>query len=253
VLLQLVRRFEAAGYGVNVAVLNAADYGAYQRRVRCVIVGVDSGMAPEFAPPTHSKVAGSNGLLFAHAVRPWRTLGDFLDSHADTNEASWTRPTPKLEDALAEVPAGSGLKSAGVIEATRPGGHWGYRQGTFIADKSLPARTVTGSSSQDWIRLDDGSLRRLTLAEVARLQGFPRHWRFDGNKAAQFKQVGNAVPAMLGEVVGVTIRDFLATYSARKSASSRPLPARITKAMDYTKREERRNGHSRRARVAAAR
>lgn len=251
VLRQLVNRFEAAGYGVNVAVLNSADFGSYQRRVRCFVIGVDSGSPPEFPSPTHSKAPGRD-LLFGGLQKPWRTLGEFLDRYSDNDEQNWVRPTATLARSLEAIPEGSGLKSAGVVEATRPGGHWGYRQGTFIADPRLPARTVTGSSSQDWIRLDDGSLRRLTFAEVARLQGFPATWRFAGNKAAQFKQVGNAVPAVLGEVVGSSIREYLSTYRAGRPTSSMPLPKRVVSAMEYTKKEDRRNGQSRKARVAAA-
>lgn len=250
VLLQLVQRFEAAGYGVNIALLNTADYGSYQRRVRCFILGVDSGTVPDFPNPTHTKSADEH-LLLGQPLQPWRTLGRFLSRHADSDEANWTRPTNHLVQSLKSIPEGSGLKSAGVIEATRPGGHWGYRQGTFIADTTLPARTVTGSSSQDWIRLDDGTLRRLTLFEVARLQGFPRKWHFAGNKAAQFKQVGNAVPAILGEVVGKKMCKFLETYTAGKPSVSLPLPTRIVDAIDYTKNEEQRNGQSRRDGIAA--
>lgn len=250
VLHQLVQRFEDAGYGVHVGLLNAADYGAYQRRVRCFIVGVDSGPVPSFPRPTHSRQRDER-TLFDEGTEPWRTLGEFLSQHADTDESEWTRPTEKLAEALKGVPEGSGLKSAGVIESTRPGGHWGYRQGTFIADMSLPARTVTGSSSQDWIRLEDGSLRRLTFAESARLQGFSEQWLFSGTKASKYKQVGNAVPTILGEVLGQMMSEYLASYRAGRQTLSRPVPARIVAAMRYTKSEELRNGQSRHERVAA--
>lgn len=250
VLRQLVERLEATGYGVNVALLNAADYGAYQRRIRCFIVGVDSGEPPAFPPPTHAKT-GDEGTLFGGAIENWRTLREFLDEWADEDELHWTRPTLALARDLRFVPNGSGLKSAGVVETTRPGGHWGYRQGTFIADLDLPARTVTGSSSQDWIRLEDGSLRRLTFREVARLQGFPNEWVFAGTKAAQFKQVGNAVPAQLGEVVGRMVGDYLSTYRPKLRVRSRPIPTKILSAVEYTRREECRNGASRRRRIPA--
>ena len=54
----------------------------------------------------------------------------------------------------------------------------------------------------------DGKLvgrRRLTIAEVALLQGFPADWQFSGTKTAQYAQVGNAVPPKMAEVVGRTI------------------------------------------------
>jgi DNA (cytosine-5)-methyltransferase 1 len=250
VLLQLIEKFKEAGYGVNVGLLNSADFGSPQRRVRCFVYGVDSGRPPALPMSTHGRLPAQSGLF--ERKLPWNTLGDYLKTHADHNTDHWVRPTLKLERELRDLPVGSGLKSAGLVETTRPGGHWGYRQGTFIADPKLPARTVTGSSSQDWIRLGDGSLRRLTLSEVAGLQGFPKGWIFYGTKAARFQQVGNAVPAILGEVMGRAIRKYLATYRVGRAPESWPLPQELRGAMDYVRKEELRNGPSRRDKISAA-
>ena len=48
-----------------------------------------------------------------------------------------------------------------------------------------------------------------TVRESARLQSFPDDFIFYGNKAAQYKQVGNAVPPMLGYVVAKKIMEYL--------------------------------------------
>jgi len=137
------------------------------------------------------------------------------------------------------------------VESTRPGGHWGYRQGTFIADTKLPARTVTGSSSQDWIRLKDGSLRRLTLQEVAQLQGFPRQWRFCGTKAQQYKQIGNAVPTIFGEVLGQEFIRYLKTVDESLPPQKIPMPKKFYDYIEYTKKENDRNCESRKRKQKA--
>jgi DNA (cytosine-5)-methyltransferase 1 len=252
VIRQILRDFEDIGYSCRAALLNAADYGSFQRRVRCFILGVRYGRAPEFPSPTHSRQGkeATAQLLFNNpGIEPWRTLGEFLEIHADEDRDNWVRPTPILEKELRTLPAGSGLKSSGVVEQSRPGGHWGYRQGTFIADLSLPARTVTGSTSQDWIRLKDGTLRRLTIKEIAALQGFPTRWVFAGTKADQFKQVGNAVPVVFGEIMGRTIQNYLANCPRGVKAIRLPLPNSFLDYMEYTKKEEARNGASRRQKV----
>jgi len=243
-VLHLVKsEFERIGYATNFTLLNAADYGCPQRRVRCFMVATRCTGLPEFPEPTHSERPG--GGLFA-VEKPWVTLGEFLATRPAPSPEEIVRPTPNLQCQLRDIAPGSGLKSAGAREATRPGGHWGYRQGTFIADSACPARTVTGSASQDWIRLQDGSLRRLTLQECAGLQGFPTGWRFVGSQASRFKQVGNAVPTIFGRVIGRALIAALRGGESPKPASA-PLPEVMRSAIRYTQREEARNGESRTA------
>lgn len=43
---------------------------------------------------------------------------------------------------------------------------------------------------------------RLSVAQLAALQSFPPGFAFVGNKTSQHRQVGNAVPALLGEAMG---------------------------------------------------
>ncbi len=239
VIQEIFRQLESLGYSCRASLLNSADFGSYQRRVRCFILGVKNGTVPEFPAPSHCDV--SKGANLFH--EPWKTLREFLTQFSDQDQANWVFPTDDLEKQLKELPEGTGLKSAGVSEPTRPNGHWGYRQGTFIANTELPARTVTGSSSQDWIRWN-GILRRLTLLEVKRLQGFPDDWVLCGNKAEIFKQIGNAVPTVFGEVLASTIKNYL-----EKKNSSKPValgfPKEFWKYIDYTIRDHERNKSAR--------
>lgn len=242
ILKELLDMFSGAGYNCRVRLLNAAEYGAYQRRVRCFIIGSNIAAAPFFPDPLFSEKEEIS-LIPEMGRQRWRTLGEYLDKYADLDESGWIRPSMELAEQLNSIPCGKGLKSKGRVEATRPGGHWGYRQGTFIADLSKPARTVTGSSSQDWIRMSDGSLRRLTLKEVAGLQGFPDEWEFCGSKADQYQQVGNAVPTVFGEILGKTLADYLKGGYLSMPANNEPeLPKDIKEAIRYTKYDHEKNG-----------
>ncbi len=236
VIKELIHSLEEIGYSCRAALLNAADFGAFQRRVRCFILGSSRGTVPVFPEPTFSK----DSELFGN---PWRTLEGFLGTHADEDEGNFTYPSERLAGQLKAIRPGSGLKSPGRAEPTRPGGHWGYRQGTFIADLSLPARTVTGSSSQDWIRWK-GVLRRLTFPEIKLLQGFPDDWRVEGTKAQRYKQIGNAVPTVFGEAIGNVIVQHLNAFPATKPVRVQ-LPKKLEWHMDYTKRDHARNASAR--------
>jgi DNA (cytosine-5)-methyltransferase 1 len=159
-----------------------------------------------------------------------------------------------LSSQLARIPDGSGVKSPGKKETTRPGGHWGYKQGAFIADKTIPARTVTASSQQDWIRDPLKGLRRLCPRECAAIQTFPRDWRFTGNRAAQYRQIGNAVPPAMARAVALALGDHLSGSFALRSRTPPktaeallPLQPHLVSAIEYTRRDSLRNGASRAA------
>lgn len=239
--LYLVRQaFEEIGYATTFGLLNAADFGLPQRRIRLFMMGSRDHRLPVFPKPTHAEQPHPD--LF-RPLQPWVTLGDFLASREEPGDNEVTFPSKVLAAELSDLPDGSGLKSKGAKEPTRPGGHWGYRQGTFIADQNLPARTVTASSSQDWIRDRRGRLRRLTVGEAAGLQGFPPCWKFSGSKARQYRQIGNAVPPPLAQVLGESLYEAL--QHECRFVESEPFPDYMRAAITYTRKEDRRNGVAR--------
>lgn len=51
--------------------------------------------------------------------------------------------------------------------------------------------------------------RSFTVREAARIQSFPDHFIFTGTQVQQFAQVGNAVPPLLAEAVGLALKSIL--------------------------------------------
>ena len=227
------------GWQTHVELLNAADFGVPQRRVRLIVIGYRSGDVPLMPVPTYG---ASGGQPF------WKTLRSCLAGLSPLEADEIIRPSGKMASDLAGLQPGSGAKSAGKAEATRPGGHWGYKQGAFVADQDLPARTVTASSQQDWIIDGQIGLRRLSPRECAAIQTFPADWYFAGNRSSQYRQIGNAVPPVLALAIGSAMMSHARrdTASTSRWVGPAPLSRTLQSAIDYTTREERRNGHSRR-------
>lgn len=256
-LNEILKSFTDIGYHTSVSLLNSADYGSHQRRVRLFILMCSGATPPNFPSPKYFDPTKPNKVLSLFEkekqMQSWKTLSQFLDSFPSPTESEIVRPSNELAKSLKYVTEGSGLKSAGTIEATRPGGHWGYKQGTFIADPAKPARTVTAASTQDWVRMPDGSLRRLTVRECQALQGFPLDWEFIGGNGSKYRQIGNAVPIIFGEAIGTEIKKHWLRRLRRKFAPeegrSKPLPAEIIESIEYTTRDEKRNAESRRLKL----
>jgi DNA (cytosine-5)-methyltransferase 1 len=235
-----------AGFQTRVELLNAADYGVAQRRVRLIMIGFRVGDAPPIPRPTHTKTPdlADQGLL------PWASLRECLRPLTPPTGDEIIRPNARLEAELSGLCPGTGVRSPGKSEATRPGGHWGYKQGAFVADLDLPARTVTASAQQDWIKDPKLGLRRLCPRECAAIQSFPSQWDFCGNRTEQYRQIGNAVPPVLAKAVAQSLRDHVAAMPKNRSIERPmellPLHDRLESAIKYTHREELRNGPSRR-------
>jgi DNA (cytosine-5)-methyltransferase 1 len=236
-----------AGFQTEVELLNAADYGVPQRRVRLVLIGYRNGDKPPFPKPTHSKVPTEKNL------KKWVSLASCLKAIPPLTNEEIIRPNATLEAQLSLLSPGSGVKSPGKSETTRPGGHWGYKQGAFIADTSNAARTVTASAQQDWVKDEVLGLRRLAPRECACIQTFPKDWNFAGKRSDEYRQIGNAVPPMLAFRIALELKSYVETSDNlnlsdmhNKNSELSPLNKNLISAVAYTIRDENRNGESRR-------
>src|SRR5690606_37068088 len=120
------------------------------------------------------------------------------------------------------------LMSPDTLYSDLPGHLKRYRDDIFDdkykrLDPDQPSRSITAHIARDgyWY-IHPEQPRTLTVREAARLQTFPDRMRFAGPPSAAFRQIGNAVPPRLAEVVGSRV---LAALAADRPSD--PVPSSI--------------------------
>ncbi len=174
VFKMILQDFTKMGYHVKYKIMNAADYGVPQTRQRVIIIGVrnDIDWEYQYPEPTHSK-DGGNGL------KKWVSVSEALSPIPDPDKPN-------------DVPNHTYSKYKLTIN-----GYIGHR--LLDPDKPAPTVTARGDSKGGVVILPHpNGKRRMSCRELATVQSFPIDFEFIGNNSSVYRQIGNAVPPLLG-------------------------------------------------------
>lgn len=72
---------------------------------------------------------------------------------------------------------------------------------------------------------DNRRNRGITPREAARIQSFPDEYIFLGSFTSWFRQIGNAIPPLLGERIALTIQEYLAKRGVSEMATTQTWPS----------------------------
>ena len=173
----ILKDFSDIGYKVKYEIMNAADYGVPQTRQRVIIIGVrkDINFEYVFPEPTHDK-GGKGGLPH------WVSVGEAMSAIPDPD---------KPNDLPNHVYSKYKLQFNGYL---------GHRP--LDPDKPAPTVTARGDNKGGVVILPHpNGQRRMSCRELAAVQGFPLDYEFSGNNSSVYRQIGNAVPPLLGFAV----------------------------------------------------
>lgn len=215
----IVEKFTNLGYTVNSEILCAADYGVPQIRKRLIFVGLKSGQCFEFPQPY---LLPGDYVTCEDAISdlPSREteLGKECDSYTAPPRSKYqklmrgscvklynhvaTKHTEQVKKVIALVPEGGNYKDLppGVGTSRR------FHEAWTRYHSKKPSRTIdTGHRNHFHYKYN----RVPTIRENARLQSFPDDFIFYGTKTQQNRQVGNAVPPLLGKAIAEQLKIHL--------------------------------------------
>ncbi len=231
-LLDRVRRVNrAAGtdYHPSWRVLNAADYGVPQIRVRFFLVAFQSGSLYRFPEPTHRDLDPSESLLIGPTLEPYVTAWDALAGITPSPDEDLA-VSGKWAALLPSIPEGENYLWHTDQRGGLPLFGWRTRYWSFLLKlaKRRPSWTIQAQPGSA-IGPFHWENRRLSWPEMAALQTFPGSFRIRCPRVETQRQIGNAVPSLLAEVLA---RSMVAQLTGQRFPEpprlaikpSRPIP-----------------------------
>lgn len=207
---EIIKEFKTIGYNIDYKVLNSADYGVPQIRKRAIFIGVRSDICTPITFPI-PEYKTDNYITCEQALNDLHELDDIImpesfeyassasnsyqklmrHGNRKVNNHLITKHQEKVKNTIALVPEGGNYKN--LPEHLRNTRNFNVAWTRYHSQK--PSPTIdTGHRHHFHYRYN----RVPTVRENARLQSFPDSFKFYGNKTEQYKQVGNAVPPLLG-------------------------------------------------------
>tara|TARA_R110002051_G_scaffold180913_4_gene250434 strand:+ start:19130 stop:20200 length:1071 start_codon:yes stop_codon:yes gene_type:complete len=217
---EIIELCEGMGYNCNPKLLYAPDYGIPQIRKRVFFVAIKKELGIfEFPEATHKpeEYIGCKDAIgdlpnlvsdlgneelsydkkaFSQYQKTMRNGNKVLKNHLGTQH------TEHVINVISQVPEGGNHKDLppGVGDSRK------FNEAWTRYHSKRPSKTIdTGHRNHfhyKWNRVP-------SVRENARLQSFPDEFIFLGNKTQQYRQVGNAVPPLLGKVLGTHLINYL--------------------------------------------
>lgn len=214
-LLEEIERINASAstrYVVSAKVLNAASYGVPQTRERIILVGSRDGKMFRFPSGRFCDPDEQQSGLFDE-IEPYRTAWDALGDLGEPEDLDETAVSGQWADLLPTIPEGQNY----LYHTNRGDGlplfGWRRRYWSFLLklSKRRAAWTLTAQPGPA-IGPFHWKSRRLARKELMRLQTFPEGYVVRGSLTEVQRQLGNAVPGLLAEVLGFEICRQLLGY-----------------------------------------
>ncbi len=218
-------------YNVVFRLVNSANYGIPQKRERVIIIGIRNDVDIEwsFPTPTHSHESllwdkFITGEYWERNLVPRKERESLSPSQKKSIEKlkikyGFFKPDKKpwitIREALKGLPNPKSKDNNFPDHQFRDNAKiYPGHTGSYIDEpsKTLKAGAHGVPGGENMIRFFDGSVRYFTIREAKRIQTFPDDYLISGSWTEGMRQLGNAVPVKLGEVMGIGLKEKLSYH-----------------------------------------
>jgi DNA (cytosine-5)-methyltransferase 1 len=258
VVRAMVDELEDYGYYTEFRLVDAWRYGVPQHRKRLILLA-RSDVDKFLWPTTETK------LTLHDAIGDLPDLGDttggrelpyhkpeYLPPFAETmrtgarDDVVWDHMTRPVRDDDREI---FNLMDASTLYSAIPEKYRRYKVESFNdkykkLDWKDVSRSITAHIAKDgyWY-IHPEQLRTLTVREAARVQTFPDRFRFAGTRSDAFRQIGNAVPPLLGRVAASVLTPLPADMHSGGRLKNPPRSAEVRRVLTEWARQQRHGRH----------
>ena len=201
----IIAMFEECGYNVSVTMVNAKNYGVAEERKRVFYIGFRKDIDIDFVFPKGSTEEDDKKITLRDII--W----DLQETAVPAAPKNYANP-----EAVNNNEYFTGAYSTIFMSRNRVKG-WDEQAFTVQASgrqcqlhPQAPKMVKFDKNDCRFVEGQEHLYRRMTVREVARVQGFPDDFKFIYDKVDNaYKMIGNAVPVNLAYEVAVAIKEQL--------------------------------------------
>jgi len=195
---EIIKFVTSLGYFTKILKVIATDYGVPQKRKRIFIIGSRKKIIGE---PIRTHCDKKDVKILK--LKPYVTTGNVLKKY---NLKKYYEPEEiavggtHYNDLLRVPPGKNYIALTKKPLGPHPKFKTGKRFWNFLLklDPGKPSWTITAQPGP-WVGPFHWTSRRLRVPEIAAIQAFPENYKFIGNRKSIQRQIGNAVPPLLGK------------------------------------------------------
>ena len=201
----ILKLFNETGYDVNLTLVNAKDYGVAQDRKRVFYIGFRKDLNIKFSFPKGSTEDDGKKLTLKDVI--W----DLQDTAIPARERNHHNPVAINNNEYFIGAFSPIFMSRNRVRSWNEQGFTVQASGRQCQlHPQAPKMTKFGMNDCRFVEGKESLYRRMTIREIARLQGFPDNFKFIYDSLdTGYKMIGNAVPVNLAFEIATAIKEVL--------------------------------------------